>query len=181
MWDTAGQESFRSITRSYYRGASGALLVFDVTHRSSFAHLPQWLADLREFGDPELAVLVVGNKADLCAEEDAATAGGAAEAAERSGAVVVEDEEGRRGKREVPKEEAARWAEENGLQYLETSAKTGQNVEEVHLSALYCPSLPKLTALSHRRLRQSADNCTHQAHWMARLRTDRGTEAPASR
>lgn len=80
LWDTAGQEvetgpslsvgcgltdglqSFRSITRSYYRGAQGALLVFDITKRSSFAHLQSWLEEVRRQGSEQISVLLVGNK-----------------------------------------------------------------------------------------------------------------------
>ncbi|GAA95624.1 uncharacterized protein L969DRAFT_92754 [Mixia osmundae IAM 14324] len=113
IWDTAGQESFRSITRSYYRGAEGALLVFDVTHRSSFLALQGWLDDLRTWGEEGITILVVGNKVDLV--ERAAENGrqGASESV----------------KREVSENEAREWAQNEGLEYLETSAKTGENVE----------------------------------------------------
>ncbi|ORY88649.1 small GTPase superfamily [Leucosporidium creatinivorum] len=67
IWDTAGQESFRSITRSYYRGAGGALLIFDITSRPSFIACRSWLADLRAWGEEDLVILLVGNKGDLCA------------------------------------------------------------------------------------------------------------------
>lgn len=59
------QESFRSITRSYYRGAGGALLVFDIASRSSFDACASWLHDLRSWGEDDVCVLLVGNKADL--------------------------------------------------------------------------------------------------------------------
>ncbi|KAG0149721.1 hypothetical protein CROQUDRAFT_653278 [Cronartium quercuum f. sp. fusiforme G11] len=112
VWDTAGQESFRSITRSYYRGASGALLVFDTTYRPSFINLRQWLDDLKEFGDPGLVIVLVGNKADLCSE------------------TVSTSDSRARGSRQVSQDEAQKWADEHGLEYIETSAKTGVNVEE---------------------------------------------------
>jgi len=63
IWDTAGQESFRSITSNYYRGAHGALLVFDITQRNTFLYLDGWLAELKNFCDP--FVVLVGSKADL--------------------------------------------------------------------------------------------------------------------
>ena len=63
--DTAGQETFRSIARSYYRGAAGALLVYDVTRRETFEHLSGWLRDAREYSSPELVVILVGNKCDM--------------------------------------------------------------------------------------------------------------------
>mgnify|MGYP002152000877 CR=1 FL=1 len=65
IWDTAGQESFRSITRSYYRGACGALLVFDVTQRESFDHVQGWLDDARANCNTPITVMLVGNKCDL--------------------------------------------------------------------------------------------------------------------
>lgn len=103
IWDTAGQERFRSVTRSYYRGAAGALLVYDITSRETFNHLPQWLADARTLASPDLVLILAGNKADL--EED----------------------------REVTFMEASRFAQENDILFLETSALTGQNVEELFL------------------------------------------------
>ncbi|KAL0946439.1 hypothetical protein HGRIS_012662 [Hohenbuehelia grisea] len=105
-WDTAGTESFRSITRSYYRGAAGCLLVYDVTSRRSFTNARTWLADVREHADPHLSCILVGNKTDLC--DEPAPAG---------------------RPREVPTEEAELWAKEEGLLFVEASAKSGQNVE----------------------------------------------------
>ncbi|BEI95012.1 uncharacterized protein CcaverHIS019_0705930 [Cutaneotrichosporon cavernicola] len=68
-WDTAGTESFRSITRSYFRGAAGALLVYDVTRRETFEHATSWLDDLRTHADDNVSVILVANKTDLCATE----------------------------------------------------------------------------------------------------------------
>jgi Ras-related protein Rab-2A len=65
IWDTAGQESFRSITRSYYRGAAAALLVYDVSRRQSFEHLARWLTDVRHSASDETVIMVIGNKTDL--------------------------------------------------------------------------------------------------------------------
>jgi len=100
IWDTAGQESFRSITRSYYRGAAGALLVYDITRKDSFLHLAKWLDEARQNGNPGMVVMLVGNKTDL------------------------------EGKRMVSTEEGQRFAQEHGLLFLETSAKSAVNVEE---------------------------------------------------
>ncbi|GAA5981924.1 hypothetical protein JCM5350_006566 [Sporobolomyces pararoseus] len=108
VWDTAGQESFRAITRSYYRGAGGALLCFSLTSHQSFHNLKSWLNDLRAWGEEDLMILVVGNKGD-----------------------VSETAEGTGEKREVTREEAEAWVQEEGLAgYVETSAKTGNGVEE---------------------------------------------------
>jgi len=103
IWDTAGQERFRSVTRSYYRGAAGALLVYDITSRDTYNHLTSWLTDARTLASPEIVVVLVGNKCDL--QED----------------------------REVTFLEASRFSQENGLTFLETSALTGEGVEEVFL------------------------------------------------
>ena len=58
----AGQESFRFITRSYYRGAAGALLVYDITRRDTFNHLANWLKDCREYANSNMAIMLIGNK-----------------------------------------------------------------------------------------------------------------------
>ena len=64
-WDTAGQEAFRSITRTYYRGATGSLLVYDVARRETFEHVGRWLEEARANGNPHMVVALIGNKADL--------------------------------------------------------------------------------------------------------------------
>merc|ERR1712000_602867 len=99
IWDTAGQESFRSITRSYYRGAAGALLVYDITRRETFEHLQSWLEDCRRYSNQNIVIMLIGNKCDLG------------------------------NKRAVSKEEGEAFASKNGLTFLETSAKTAENVE----------------------------------------------------
>jgi len=100
IWDTAGQESFRSITRSYYRGAAGALLVYDITRRETFNHLTTWLEDARQHSNSNMVIMLIGNKSDLEARRD------------------------------VKKEEGEAFAREHGLIFMETSAKTAANVEE---------------------------------------------------
>ena len=65
IWDTAGQESFRSITRSYYRGAAAALLVYDISRRATFRNCKTWLTEARACGNPQMVVILVGNKSDL--------------------------------------------------------------------------------------------------------------------
>eukprot|EP01125_Pyxidicula_operculata_P016979 TRINITY_DN590_c1_g1_i2.p1 TRINITY_DN590_c1_g1~~TRINITY_DN590_c1_g1_i2.p1 ORF type:complete len:176 (+),score=20.54 TRINITY_DN590_c1_g1_i2:559-1086(+) len=92
---------FRSVTRSYYRGAAGCVLVYDMTSRESYTHLATWLNDARALATSELVIVLVGNKTDL--QDD----------------------------REVTFLEASRFAQENDLMFLESSAKTGDNVEEV--------------------------------------------------
>jgi len=106
IWDTAGQERFRAVTRSYYRGAAGALLVYDITSRETFNALANWLMDARTLASPNIVILMVGNKKDLDAD------------------------------REVTFLEASRFAQENDLMFLETSALTGENVEEAFFKML---------------------------------------------
>jgi len=103
IWDTAGQESFRSITRSYYRGAAGALLVYDITRRETFNHLTRWLEEARQNSNSNMAIMLIGNKSDL------------------------------EHRRAVSTKEGEQFAQENGLIFLETSAKTAANVEEAFI------------------------------------------------
>lgn len=113
IWDSvyifnyfqAGTESFRSILRSYYRKACAALLVFDLTRRESFLKLVSWLSELKDLADEHLVIILVGNKSDLT------------------------------HRRVITYDEAAAFARENNFLYMECSAKTGQNVEEVFLKA----------------------------------------------
>ncbi|GFS41749.1 ras-related protein Rab-39B [Trichonephila inaurata madagascariensis] len=100
LWDTAGQERFRTITWSYYRNSVGALLLYDITRRSSFDHLIEWLFEARRHIEPGRAVFeVVACKVDL------------------------------EGSRVVSTEEGKAFAESHGLSFIETSAKTGYNLE----------------------------------------------------
>jgi small GTP-binding protein len=65
IWDTAGQERYRAITSAYYRGAVGALLVYDVTKKETFADVEKWLAELRDHADSKIVIMLTGNKCDL--------------------------------------------------------------------------------------------------------------------
>ncbi|GAA5991448.1 hypothetical protein JCM10908_005708 [Rhodotorula pacifica] len=135
IWDTAGQESFRAITRSYYRGAGGALLVFSLTSHQSFTNCLGWLADLRQWGEEDLLVLLVGNKGDILSE------GG--EGGER---------------REVEREEAEGWAREEGLAgYVETSAKSGAGVEEAFNTLTRLVHAKQQAALASNRAANAAN------------------------
>jgi len=100
IWDTAGQERFSTITSSYYRGANGLILVYDVTSRSSFDNLKKWLDDIEKFSTGHVVRLLVGNKSDL------------------------------ESKRQVDFNTAKAYADKLNIQYLETSAKQGSGVEK---------------------------------------------------
>ena len=65
IWDTAGQERYKSITKSYYKGAKGALIVYDISRKESFLNVDKWIGDLKEFGENDLCIILVGNKCDL--------------------------------------------------------------------------------------------------------------------
>ena len=68
IWDTAGQERYKSITNSYYKGAKGALVVYDITKKDTFQNVSKWINELRMNGDKDVIIVLVGNKSDL--EED---------------------------------------------------------------------------------------------------------------
>ena len=68
IWDTAGQERYRAITSVYYRQAVGALVVYDITKKPTFENLEKWLKELRQHADPNVCVMIVGNKTDLRAK-----------------------------------------------------------------------------------------------------------------
>ena len=104
IWDTAGQERFRTLTSSYYRGAHGLIFVYDVTSRSTYDALDGWLAEAQKHcpgGADSVVKLLVGNKIDL------------------------EDE------RQVSHEDGKAWAQDHGMMFLETSAKSSVGVQSV--------------------------------------------------
>ncbi|GLE03193.1 hypothetical protein PINS_up012072 [Pythium insidiosum] len=107
IWDTAGQERFHAMMATYYRKAVGALLIFDVTDRLSFLGVEKWLEQLLNVAEPGLHAVLVGNKCDI------------------TGA-----------KRVVTNEEAQQFASTHHMSYVETSAKTGQNVESAFHSLI---------------------------------------------
>lgn len=65
IWDTAGQERYRAITSAYYRGAVGALLVYDISKHQTYENVTRWLRELREYADANIVIMLVGNKSDL--------------------------------------------------------------------------------------------------------------------
>ncbi|CAI9089160.1 OLC1v1023671C1 [Oldenlandia corymbosa var. corymbosa] len=106
IWDTAGQERYRAITSAYYRGAVGALLVYDVTRRATFENVERWLRELRDHTDPNIVVMLIGNKSDL------------------------------RHLVAVPTEDGKALAERESLYFMETSALEATNVENAFAEVL---------------------------------------------
>lgn len=106
IWDTAGQERYRAVTSAYYRGAVGAMLVYDMTKRQSFDHIARWLEELRGHADKNIVIMLIGNKCDLASL------------------------------RAVPVEDAKEFAERENLFFMETSALDSTNVETAFLTIL---------------------------------------------
>ncbi|XP_064031415.1 ras-related protein Rab-11B isoform X2 [Pogoniulus pusillus] len=106
IWDTAGQERYRAITSAYYRGAVGALLVYDIAKHLTYENVERWLKELRDHADNNIVIMLVGNKSDL------------------------------RHLRAVPTDEARAFAEKNNLSFIETSALDSTNVEEAFKNIL---------------------------------------------
>ncbi|KAM1601426.1 hypothetical protein ACFXTN_023750 [Malus domestica] len=106
IWDTAGQERYRAITSAYYRGAVGALLVYDVTRHATFENVARWLKELRNHTDPNIVVMLIGNKSDL------------------------------RHLVAVSKEDGKSFAERESLYFMETSALEATNVESAFTQVL---------------------------------------------
>ncbi|ESW32335.1 hypothetical protein PHAVU_002G313600 [Phaseolus vulgaris] len=101
IWDTAGQERYHSLAPMYYRGAAAAIVVYDITSMDSFVRAKKWVREVQRQANSSLTMFLVANKADL--EDD----------------------------RKVCNEEGEEYARESGLSFLETSAKTAQNVNEL--------------------------------------------------
>ncbi|CAF1440687.1 unnamed protein product [Adineta ricciae] len=106
IWDTAGQERYRAITSAYYRGAVGALLVYDISKHNSYENVERWLKELRDHADSNIVITLVGNKSDL------------------------------RHLRSVPSDEAKAFSEKNGISFIETSALDSTNVEQAFQTIL---------------------------------------------
>ena len=107
IWDTAGQETFRSITRAYYKNSVCACVVYDITNKNSFQNIKSWIEDCKKQSPKTVFMILIGNKVDL---ED---------------------------KRQVTSEEGAIFAEKNGMLFFETSAKNGKNIEEIFIKSAY--------------------------------------------
>uniref|UniRef100_A0AAY4A949 small monomeric GTPase n=1 Tax=Denticeps clupeoides TaxID=299321 RepID=A0AAY4A949_9TELE len=104
IWDTAGQERYHSLAPMYYRGAQAAIIVYDITNADSFSRAKSWVKELQKQANPNIVIALSGNKADLAQ------------------------------KRAVEVQEAQAYAEDNGLLFMETSAKTAMNVNEIFMA-----------------------------------------------
>jgi Ras-related protein Rab-5C len=123
IWDTAGQERFASLAPMYYRNAQAALVVYDLTKPSSLTKAQHWVAELQRQASPGIVIALVGNKLDLAT---AATAG-----EEEDGDGEERDVDDDDDARKVATKTAKAYADEEGLLFFETSAKTGEHVAEV--------------------------------------------------
>ena len=111
IWDTAGQERYRSLAPMYYRGAAAAVVVYDITSLDSFEGAKRWVAELKSLHTPDIVICLTGNKVDMDS------------------------------RRAVETEMGAQYAREQGVMFIETSAKTGQNV--IDLFSEIAQRLPK--------------------------------------
>ncbi len=105
IWDTAGQEVYQAITRGYYKGTTGAFVVYDITRRETFEHVERWLDDVKTNASKDIQIILIGNKKDLESE------------------------------RVVSFDEGSTLAEKYGILFLETSAKTAFNVNEAFMKS----------------------------------------------
>ena len=104
LWDTAGQDKFRAITRNYYKGARGIILIYDITNIKSYENIKKWINEIKEEISEEVTIVLIGNKID------------------------------NEGQRKISKEQGEKLASDYNVAFFETSAKTGQGINE---SVLY--------------------------------------------
>ncbi|CAF1248153.1 unnamed protein product [Rotaria sp. Silwood1] len=129
IWDTAGQERFRVITTTYYRDASGVLIVYDVTNAESFSRIRRWIEEINKYCDENIPKVLIGNKDDIVPLNDTLI------------------------NKEVSTIEAGNYAHEMNLPFFETSAKDNKNVTEAFYAItrlalhqrLQRPNIPNLT------------------------------------
>jgi len=112
IWDTAGQERYHSLAPMYYRGAQAAIIVYDITNQESYDRAKAWVKELQRQGNPNIVISLTGNKADLSSS------------------------------RKVSTQDAQTYSEENGILFMETSAKTASNVNELFVAI--AKKLPKV-------------------------------------
>ncbi|KAI0304720.1 GTP-binding protein ypt5 [Russula brevipes] len=139
IWDTAGQERFHSLAPMYYRNAQAAVVVYDVTKAASLEKAKTWVKELQRQANPNIVIALAGNKIDLVQPSPSGSGSSGATADsedEADDATATPGETTTSGAeadnlRQVPREEAQAYAQEAGLLFFETSAKTGEGVVEV--------------------------------------------------
>uniref|UniRef100_A0A672GEG1 RAB37, member RAS oncogene family n=1 Tax=Salarias fasciatus TaxID=181472 RepID=A0A672GEG1_SALFA len=137
IWDTAGQERFRSVTHAYYRDAHALLLLYDITSKSSFDNIRAWLTEIHEYAQSDVVIMLLGNKADMSSE------------------------------RAIRRDEGERLAREYSVPFMETSAKTGVNVElaftavakELKHRAVQHPNEPKFQIHEYIEAQKEKSGC----------------------
>jgi len=131
MWDTAGQERYKSITAAYYKGAKGALIVYDTTSARSFENVDKWLGEIKEKAGKDIKLIILGNKIDL------------------------------KDKKVVSTEQALTRAKELDIPLMETSAKDATNVKEAFhdlLKEMYCELSKTLEIVEKQNLENDRNN-----------------------
>uniref|UniRef100_A0A668AXB2 small monomeric GTPase n=1 Tax=Myripristis murdjan TaxID=586833 RepID=A0A668AXB2_9TELE len=137
IWDTAGQERFRSVTHAYYRDAQALLLLYDITNKSSFDNIRAWLTEIHEYAQQDVVIMLLGNKADMASE------------------------------RVIRRDEGEKLAREHSVPFMETSAKTGVNVElaftavakELKHRAVQHPNEPKFQIHEYIESQKEKSSC----------------------
>ena len=141
IWDTAGQERYHSLAPMYYRGAAAATIVYDIQSPSSFERAKSWVRELQRQGNANLVMALAGNKADIAENEPE--------------------------KRKVDADEAQAYADENGLFFMETSARTAANVNELFYEIARklpraeppTPAAPGVTLSAQRQSQRPKSQC----------------------
>ena len=143
IWDTAGQENFRSITRAYYKNSVCAMIVYDITSMETFQHIQNWIEDIRNQSPKTVLIILIGNKIDL---ED---------------------------KRVISYDEGNEFAIKNGIIFAETSAKTGDGIEEIfvksakeiakHMSENYYDLTSETCGIKKGNIKKSSKNLKEKA------------------
>uniref|UniRef100_A0A8P4K4D0 small monomeric GTPase n=1 Tax=Dicentrarchus labrax TaxID=13489 RepID=A0A8P4K4D0_DICLA len=137
IWDTAGQERFRSVTHAYYRDAHALLLLYDITSKTSFDNIRAWLTEVHEYAQSDVVIMLLGNKADMSSD------------------------------RAIRRDEGERLAREYSVPFMETSAKTGVNVElaftavakELKHRAVQHPNEPKFQIHEYIEAQKEKSGC----------------------
>ena len=131
MWDTAGQERYKSITAAYYKGAKGALIVYDITSAKTFDNIDKWLSEIKDQSSKDIKLIIVGNKIDLVDQ------------------------------RAISTEQAEIKAKELGIPLMETSAKDATNVKEAFhdlLKEMYCELSKTLQLVENKNINNKGNN-----------------------